>query len=398
MVKPHRDCFNVSVAEKLGWFKAATWDGELKFEAQMALRTLLEGALVEERTAQLAADRYERGPHRQDQRNGFYTRDLDTEFGPIRGLRVPRSREGTYRPLLFERYQRRTEAVDRGIIAIFAAGVSTRRVGEILELLCDTSVSAATVSRIATQLDPLVQQFHHRPLDDEYQYLLLDGVHLRCKAAQGRQTVVVLCAYGIRRDGTREIIAFRQAPSESEKHWEAFLNDLYRRGLHGERLQLVVTDGAKGLIAAVDLVFSHVPRQRCWFHKMQNVTNKLKKANQRECVKQARRIYHAKTRREAVHQFRTWERTWQALEPKAVACLADDIDDLLTHFKVPVQHRPTVRTTNPIERSFREVRRRTRPISCFNNRDSVDRIVFTVVNHLNRSWEKCPLGPFTQET
>ena len=398
MIRPHRDCFNVSVAEKLGWFNAVTWDGELRFEAQMALQTLMEGALVDECTAQLAADRYERGPQRKDQRNGYYRRGLDTEYGAIRDVRVPRSRHSTYQPLLFERYQRRSEAVDQGIVAMFAAGVSTRRVGEILELLCGSSVSAATVSKVAEQLDPLVQQFHQRPLPDHYRYLLLDGVHLRCKAARGRKKVVVLCAYGIRWDGVRELIAFRQAPSESERHWTVFLNDLYERGLKGRHLRLVVTDGAPGLIAAVEMVFPYVPRQRCWFHKMQNVSNKLKKTNRDACVQQAQRIYLAPTRREARKRFRTWQRKWQSVEPKAVDCLACDIDHLLTHFDVPVAHRPTVRTTNPIERSFREVRRRTRPISCFNNPASVDRIVFTVVNHLNGSWEKDPLEPFTQNT
>jgi putative transposase len=395
MIKPYRDCFNASVAEKLGWFKSATWDGELKFQARMSLKALLEGAMEEERTHQLQAARHQRTPARRDQRNGYTPRDLQTEHGLLRGLQVPRSRLNLYEPQVFGRYERRTAAVDQAIVGMFLAGVSTRRVGEVLEGLVGAGVSATTVSRVTREIEQLVRAYHHRPLTDHYRYLLLDGIWLGCKSATGRRKVVVLTAYGITWDGRRELIDFRVADSESEANWSAFLNDLYRRGLVGEHLQLVTTDGAPGLLAALDLVYPHVPRQRCWFHKLQNVSTRLRVKHRAECLAQARQIYLASTRREALQRFREWQAHWEPLEPKAVACLTQDLEALLTCFAFPAAHRPTIRTTNPIERSFREVRRRTNPMSCFTNPANIDRIVFAVMHDLNHRWGKTPLRHFT---
>jgi putative transposase len=398
MVKAQRDCFTTSVAEKLQWYKQATWNGELSRQAQLALKELLEGALEEDINHQLGISRvYERCGAR-DQRNGYYTRSLETQRGTVPTLRVPRSRQGTYTPTVFSRYQRRSAEVDNLICELFLGGVSTRRVGELLEQLTGQAACATTVSRVTRVLGPLVAAFHQRPLADDYLYLMLDGIWLRCKGAQESHKIAVLVAYGITVDGRREIIDFCQAAGESEEEWGRLLNSLHRRGLRGEALRVVTTDGASGLIAALDLVYPLVPRQRCWVHKRRNVSDKLRKCHREACVQEARSIYLAATRREAIRCFRAWPRHWEQREPKAVACLAQDIEALLVCFGVPVAHRKKIRTTNPLERAFREVRRRTNPMSCLNNHGSVERITFAAIHHQNAKWSRKPLPEFTQKT
>lgn len=399
MVKAHRDCSTASVAEKQRWFKDAVWDGELGFQAKMALKDLIENSLEAEIERQIGGvGHYQRSEDRTDQRNGYYTRNLDTQHGSVENLRVPRSRNGTYEPEVFERYRRRTAAVDEAILRMFCRGVSTREVGAILEVLTGASVSHTTVSETSRALDQHVRAYHQRPLQDRYLYLLLDGVVLRSKGADGPKKVLVLTAYGITPDGHRELIDFCQASGESEAEWTRLLESLRARGLEGHTLELITTDGAKGLIAALDMVYPSVRRQRCWVHKMRNVSNKLRKANRKACVSEARQIYLAPHRREATKRFRAWKLHWKAVEPEAVACLAADIDALLQCFDVPEPHRIRVRTTNAIERSFREVRRRTRPMSCFNNPASIDRIVFAVFAHQNAKWDQRPIPQFTQDT
>lgn len=388
MIKAHRDCFTTSVADKLTWFKNCMWDGELSRQSRLALTDLLNGALQEDINHQLGIQKaYERGEQRQDQRNGYYERLLETGSGPVR-LHVPRSRQNRYEPLVFEAYHRRMAQVDQIICDLFTGGLSTRAVGEVMHLICGCSVSAATVSAVAKALDAHVQAYHQRPLPDHYQYLLLDGIHLRCKGADGPRGRVVLVAYGITSRGRKELIDFRQAPTEGERHWTAFLQDLHSRGLCGKALRLVTTDGAPGLIAALDFIYPQVPRQRCWAHKLRNVGQHLRKANRDACLKQAGGIYSALTSQEAVRRYRTWCADWRDKEPKAVACLQADIEHLLACFTVPPKDRKKVRTTNAIERAFREVRRRTRPMSCFNNPPSIDRIIFAVFARLNSNWEK----------
>lgn len=374
------------------------WWGDLKQETLGVIQRLLEGAMEGELLEQLRAGRYRRTEVRRGYRNGYRSRSLVTELGLVQQMRVPRDREGRYQPTVLPRYQRRQKRVNQMVREMFLAGVSTRKVQEVVEPLVGTGISAQTVSRITRSLDAEVRRFHQRPLRDQYRYLLLDGITLKVKGATGVKKRMVLCAYGITHAGQRELLSFRQALSESEAQWEAFLRDLYDRGLQGRAMQLVTTDGCAGLHQALDTVYSYVPRQRCWAHKLRNVAARLPRKHQEACLGEAKGIYQAPTRREALHRFRLWAARWRSAAPKSVTCLEQDLEELLPFLDCPQAHWRKVRTTNAIERAFREVRRRTRPMSCFQNTASVDRIIYGVISHLNTSWEKKPLREFTHNT
>lgn len=383
---------------KLSWEDRKEFlEEELGIQVRSEVKRLLEEALEAERTARVAVERYVRdGEARQDYRNGYYQRDLGTKLGLIEGLRVPRSRQAGGRQLL-ERYQRRQEPVNDLVREAFLRGISTRQVGEVLEPVLGEGYSAQTVSRIVRGLDAAVERFHRRPLRDQYLYLFLDGVVLKMRDSAGVvRKRVVLAAYGITRTGRRELIAYRLAEGESEAGWTAFLQDLHLRGLEGQSLRLIVTDGSTGLRSALQFVYPQAKIQRCWAHKLRNIADKVPKKDG-SCVGEAAAIYQAPNRSQAKKAFRDWAEKWRSLRPQAVACVERDLDELLNFFAVPERHRKKVRTTNVIERCFREVRRRTRPMSSFTNPASCDRIVFGVISHLNRSWEKKPLKEFTQK-
>lgn len=176
------------------------------------------------------------------------------------------------------------------------------------------------------------------------------------------------------------------------------MRDRYARGLEGQGLRLISTDGCPGLHRALDTVYPYEPRQRCWAHKLRNLAAKLPRAHQETCLREAKGIYLARTRREALARFWTWAARWREVAPKAVACLQDDLEELLAFLGWPSAHWRTIRTTNAIERAFREVRRRTRPMSCFQNRASVDRIIYGVLSYLNKKWKERPLRHFTQNS
>ena len=383
-----------------GWWREVKDDfwGDVKQETLKLVKLLLEESMKEELVVYTQAQWHERTGQRVSVRNGFYPRTLSTELGCLDEVRVPRSRDGRFRTAVLPRYQRRQPAVNGLLQEVFLAGVSTRRVGEVVQPLLGVRWSASTVSTVTKALDTAVAQFQRRPLLDEYQVLCLDGVTMRVKDALGTKKRLVLVAYGITVFGQRELLSFRQATSESQAAWEAFLNDLYRRGVEGTNLQLVVTDGGKGLHAALAVVYPYAPRQRCWAHKLRNVAAKLPRTIQAPCLQEAKTLYQAPTRREAVTRFRHWERRWQRRAPKAVACLRQDLDELLTVLDFPALQRVKLRTTNVIERCFREVRRRTRPIGCFTNAASCDRIIYAVLHRLNTLWQDRPLREFTQFT
>jgi len=359
------------------------------------LKGVLEGALEEEMTVLLGASRFRRTEARHGYRNGFYERDLATQIGIVTSMRVPRARGESVQRSVFSRYQRRQAQVNDVIREVFLAGVSTRRVGECLQAILDDRVSAQTVSRVVRSLDREVARFHAARVADDIRYLLLDGVYLRMKAATGVQRKLVLCAYGITVAGERRLLAFRLATAESQAQWEAFLSNLRDRGLAGQQLRLIVTDGCTGLHAALETVYPYVPRQHCWVHKLRNVSNLLKRRQKDECLSGARAIYQAETRRAAVHAYWTWAQRWRDEATSAVACLERDLEHLLSFLSCPTEHQRMVRTTNAIERCFREVRRRTRPMTCFNNNPSCERIIYAVFSHLNGNWKGKQLPPFT---
>ena len=211
--------------------------------------------------------------------------------------------------------------------------------------------------------------FHRRPLQDHYRVLVLDGVVLKRRTGAGAIARPVLVALGLRPDGRKEVIDFRLAMAESAAQWELFLGDLVRRGLSGERLEMLCVDGGAGLLAALPTAFPKVPVQRCWAHKIRNILNKVRKPDQPWVKADLHRIMNAKTLPAAWSAARRFAERWHDLCPKAVTCLRNDLDDLLTCFRYadPAARR-AVRTTNAIERRFREVRRRTRPMGTFQDR------------------------------
>ena len=356
---------------------------------QEQYQTFLNELMLCEREQFLRAHPYQRHADRLDQANGFYTRDLTTRCGRME-LRVPRSRSGLFHSQVIRRYQRREKIVDEVIKGVFLRGVSTRQAGPVLAGLLDEAVSAATVSKVAKTLDGLVEKFHRRPISDSFEYLILDGVSVRIRLVGAVRRRMVLCAYGITAQGQRQLIDFLIAPSEAEDSWKMFLLELYRRGLKGESLKLVVTDGNKGMANAAKYVWPRAALQRCWVHKLRNLSNRLK-ASQQDCVNHARDIYEAHTRQEAIHNFRRWKKRWQKEAPAAVACLEKDLEALLEFLDAPPKLWKRLRSTNVIERLFVEVRRRIRTMCAFTTRQSCERILFSVFDRMNTYWRSRPL-------
>lgn len=319
-----------------------------------------------------------------DRRNGSYPRHVLTELGEIE-LAVPRTRRFAPTAVLHA-YARRPEQVDRMILACFVLGLSTRKVGEALLPILGRPISPATVSTVAKQLDAVVAAFHARPLKQRYRVLMLDGVVLARRTGAGALRRPVLVVLGLRPDGKKEIIDFRLAASESAAEWERFLGDLIRRGLSGDGLEMICVDGGSGLLAALPTAYPGVPVQRCWAHKIRNVLDKVRKADQPAVKADLHAIMNAKTVPQARSAARRFADRWQDDYPKAVRCLRDDLDELLTCWRYKsLAERKKVRTTNAIERRFREVRRRTRPMGVFSDRTSMDRILFAVFNHENQN-------------
>jgi putative transposase len=369
----------ISIRQAYKEVKAFEWEGDYRAAARKAIKALLEGRMeeyieehLEEMELQGIADR----------RNGGYERHIVTEAGDV-VVAVQRTRLKSAREVL-KGFGRRSVVVDRMILECFVLGLSTRKVGRALLGALGEKVSAGTVSRVSRQLDGAVEAYHRRRIENRYQFLLFDGVVLKKRTGAGSKKRVVLVALGITKEGKKEIIDFKLAAGESQGAWESFLNGLYRRGLSGEGVELIVVDGGKGLLAGLDLVYGSIPVQRCWAHKARNVLNRVRKSDHEEVKKDLHRISHATGIKEAQRMFRRFVLKWREQYPKAVECLEKDIEHLVNFFAISDsllwRH---IRTTNAIERRFVEVRRRTRPMGVFSDRTSMERILFAIFTYEN---------------
>lgn len=367
------------------------WSSEYRTIGRHAIGNFLRDRMKESITDYLS--RLPEGV--SDRRNGAYQRHVLTEIGDIL-VSVPRTR--TYNPVeVIEAYARRSKNVDRLILSCFLLGLSTRKVGAALLTILGEKVSPATVSRVAKTLDAEVASFHRRRLSNIYRALIFDGVVLARKTGMGATRRPVLVALGIRRDGKKEVIDFRLAASESAAEWDGFLRDLFKRGLTGEGVEVISIDGGKGLLSVLHDHYASIPVQRCWAHKIRNITDKVKKKDQDKVKEGLREIYNAAHIVEARRKTGLWKKKWEEKYPSAVKCLFTDIEDLFTcfMFKDPA-FRKRIRTTNHIERRFKEVRRRTRPMGVFSDKTSMDRILYAIFMYENKSEEVYPIFLMTQ--
>ena len=376
------DNLSIDLAEVKEMF-AMHLDEGCRYVVKQALEKLMLDGLY----GHLEAGWNQRTESRRGYRNGFRERTLLTSFGQI-DLEVPRDRAGKYKPDCLERYKRIDQAVDNSIRAMFLRGVSTRKVGEVLEALCGRTVSSGYVSNVCKVLDETVRDFENSPIEDNFAFLFLDGLNVRIRYDLHVKPMVLLFAYAVKADGARRFLSFRLVKKESHKSYLSFLENLQTRGLKGINLKLIIMDGALGLWSAIEEVYPDAPHQLCWAHKLRNVSKYCPVKHRKECLEEAAEIMYARSRGMAAKFFREWKAKWQSLAPKAVACLERDFEKLTPVFDFPQHIRKIIRTTNIIERCFREVRRRLKVMGYFQDNKSCKRIVMSLVEYFNIKWAK----------
>jgi transposase-like protein len=377
----------VNVQEEIWKFIAST--------LKQGLKRLLESIMEDEVTDKVNAKRYEHSSHRQGYRGGHYFRDLVTRYGLMENLRVPRMAGEPTEFQLFDKYQRRHPEVDAAIGKLFLQGVSTRRLKGIVRELFGREVSATTVSKTATYLDEELKHYQTRPLTNDFSFLFLDGITQKVREISVEKKVM-LCALGMREDGTKETLSFRLADQEDTDSWRTFLVDLKSRGLTGEALKLITTDGNPALLKALKDIYPFLKIQRCIVHKLRNVTGKLRRVHLKPCMAEAKDVFNARSRREAIKRFKIWKDKWQVEEERAVRCMEKDLHHCLYYYSFPRELWKKIRTTNTLERDFREVRRRTRPMGFFPNEDSAQRIFYGVTNGIHQNGRH-PLASISAE-
>jgi len=294
---------------------------------------------------------------------------------------------------VFDRYEHRRRDVDAALGRLFLNGVSTRKLKGIAREIYGREVSPQTVSSTLSSLDEELARFKDKPIEDTVEFLFLDGLSQKVREI-GIEKKVMLCAFGIHRkkeqqkQRDKDILSFQLADAEDDASWRGFLAELKGRGLLGKHLKLIVTDGNPALLKAIKSLYPFTKAQRCIAHKMRNVAVKIRKANRLHCLKEAKGIFASDNRKEALRRFRDWESKWRIEEERTVRCLKKDLFGCLHYFDFDKELWKSIRTTNILERAFREVRRRTRPMNnFFTNKASANRIMYGISDMLNQNWK-----------
>src|SRR5690625_3952131 len=283
------------------------------------LTTVFNQLMEEQRTQYIQANEYERSSNRKSQRNGYYERSWTTRIGTLE-LNVPRTRDGKFSPTLFERYQRNEKALLVSMLEMYISGVSTRKVSNIVEQLCGTTVSKSFVSKLTAELDPMVKEWRNRSLSEtEFPYIVTDVLYI--KVREDNRVVSKSChiAIGINTDGNREIIGFMIQDGESELTWTNFFEHLKSRDLKGTKL--IISDSHKGLVSAIRKSFTGVSWQRCQVHFIRNILSYVPKKDAkafREAAKTIFRYTDIELARDAknklIHKFSDNKRFGKACE------------------------------------------------------------------------------------
>jgi len=325
--------------------------------------------------------------------NGTYDRHMLSPMGKISNIPVPRFRELPHEQLNLHStsvFEQEKDRLYQLIAEMHRVGVSHRKVRYLAKTCFGIQLSANKSSEIHRDLAEQESfNINQHPLTDEFEYLLVDGVWVTCKAfgLRERNKASLLCALGIRADGTRKVIGFTIAFAEDTDSWTEFVTQLKQRGITGKQLKLILCDDNGGLANAIAHIYPNTPKQICITHKMRNVMSKTSHKHKQLVADDLKYVYQAKTKDEAMQRIEAFAKHWYVKEEKAVKSLAFNFEFTLTYLNFPQDQWSKLRTTNILEREFREVRRRIKVFDhSFNDTKSLTNYANSIFDYLNNNY------------
>jgi transposase-like protein len=360
---------------------------KLDVEARVreGVKAVLEEVLQEEMAEHLDAGYRELTPTRRGERNGHYTRNLVTPAGRIERLEVPRDREGEFVTEVFERYKRMTGDVEEAVLEMYLSGISVRKIAGVTEALSRVRIGKDAVSRIARRLEEEQKEWRMRTLKEKkYPYLYLDATYLKVRWGASVTSMALLVCVGVDEEGFREVLAVEVAGSEKSEAYASLLRGLLDRGLWGVRL--VISDDHEGIKAAVRGELPGVGWQRCVVHFERNVLSHVPSSLMAEVAEDLKAVFKVRREKTARALAEEFVELYESRYPKAVSVFEAGVEDALTYLGLPGSHHARIRTTNMLERLFKEVKRRTRVVGVFPNETSAAVLATEIVLRSSEEW------------
>ena len=350
------------------------------------LEQILRLVMQEEVTDHIRADSYERTSHRRGRRNGYKPRSLKSRIGKL-DLLIPQVRDcPPYQPTMFNRWQRSERALLITCAEMYFQGVSTRRVQNVLEVMCGTDISSATVSRVAQELDQKLTIFRNRLLaDNEFPYLQIDARYEKVRVDSIIISQAALVCAGIDITGHRHILDWRIADSESEDSWGDMFKGLKERGLRG--LKLITSDAHSGIRSATTRYFQGVEWQRCRVHFKRELLKKVLWKDSKQIMKDIAWVFEPESRNECMLRGMAMADKWRKRYPSVSKMLEDGLEDCLTICSYDEAVQKKMSSTNLLESIMKQLKARTQVVGIFPNRQSCDRLTGSLLLEIHEKWQ-----------
>ncbi len=359
------------------------------------IKALAQMIMDVEVSSKIGASPYERTETRTAYRNGYRTRAWDTRVGTVE-LRIPKVTAGSYFPSLLEPRRRAEKALQAVIVEAYVKGVSTRKVDDLVRALGIDDLSRSEVSRMCKSLDEDVKAFLARPIEGEHPYVWLDATFHKVRELGRVVSVATVVAVGVDQDGHRHVLGCDTGPSEDHAFWTRFLRHLVKRGLKG--VKLVISDSHEGVKAAVAKVFLGASWQRCRVHFMRNLLSTVTRAAHEAVAALVRTIFAQPDPASARTHLAEVAAMLRRKFPQAADLLEDAAEDVLAYMRFPPEHWRQLHSTNTLERIHKEIKRRTRVVGIFPNRDSLVRMVVTLLQEQDDEWQVADRRYFSIES
>ncbi|EOS7807852.1 IS256-like element ISEfa13 family transposase [Enterococcus hirae] len=344
---------------------------------ELAINALLQAEL----TVFLDYEKYDRaGFNSGNSRNGNYSRSFKTEYGEL-NLVIPRDRNGDFSQQTLPAYKRTNDSLETTIIQLVQKGITMSEISDLIEKMYGHYYTPQTISNMSKIVSEDVSAFKERTLEAKYSVIFMDATHIPLK----RQTVskeAVYIVIGIRLDGTKEVLGFTIAPTESAYVWKEILQDLKDRGL--EEVLLVVTDGLSGIDDSIHSVYPNAQFQQCCVHISRNIAHKVRVSDRQEICSDFKLVYQASSKEEANNQIRFMIDKWKKQYPRVVKLLMNPA--ILTFYNFPPSIRRTIYSTNLIEGFNKQLKKYTKRKEQFPNEESLERFLVSQFNNYNQKF------------
>ena len=370
------------MSDKIIQFDDAMFESKLDALVRVKVEQTINAMLDAEADEIANAARYERKTDRRAFRAGHYERTLTAKAGKL-SLKVPKLKGALFESAVIERYRRRESSVEEALMEMYLAGVSTRRVDDISQLLWGERMPSQTLSDKLKKIYKEIDEWRKRPLESEYPYVFVDGVWHKRSWGGHVENVSVLVAIGVNAEGHREVIGVAEGMKEDRDSWEQFVRSMIERGLKGVRL--VVGDRCAGLVATVGSMLPKARYQRCMVHFMRNVLSKTPPTHREWASAALKAIFAMESRESALAKAEQVATEMESRRLKAAAnCLREGVGETTTYLldEFPDGHRRRIRTNNMIERLNREIRRRTRVVGGFPDGNSALMLICARIRHV----------------